>query len=250
MPSPRIIVIQHVPYEPLGTLIPLMRERGLRKRYVNYARDPELRPTLDGYDGIIVLGGAMCLRESGDYPHLEYEVELLQTAVERKMPVLGICLGAQLLAKALGATVSKNPTKEIGWYDVQVSAAAAQDPVMRCFGPSEHIFQWHGDTFTLPERAVHLARTTSCENQAFRYGDTVYGFQFHLEVDRPIIKRWFHTPSLQRDLQAAQPPVDEAQVLRETDVHMPRSQELSTACFGAFLDMYSDGKTRSVLKSR
>jgi GMP synthase (glutamine-hydrolysing) len=186
---PKILVFQHVPHEPLGTLNPLLRDHGFRIRYVNFGREVAARPDLGGYHGLIVLGGPMNVDQVERHPHLQTEVELIREAIQRDMPVLGICLGAQLTARALGGSVRANPLKEIGWSDVELTEAGQQDPVLGGFQGSERIFQWHGDTFTIPEGAVHLARSPQCANQAFRFGSRVYGLQFHLEVDPELIDR-------------------------------------------------------------
>jgi GMP synthase (glutamine-hydrolysing) len=112
MARPKILVFQHVPYEPLGTLDPLLREAGFRMRYVNFGRDAAQRPALDRYAALIVLGGPMNANEIDDYPNLKTEVEILREALERQMSILGICLGAQLLAKALGGSVAQNDRPE------------------------------------------------------------------------------------------------------------------------------------------
>ena len=117
----KILVFQHVPFEPLGTLDPILREAGFRIRYVNFGRDPHARPSLRGYKGVIALGGPMNVDDVADHPHLATEIDLLREAHERGMQVLGICLGGQLLATALGAHVEEAPQKEIGWHDIELS---------------------------------------------------------------------------------------------------------------------------------
>jgi GMP synthase (glutamine-hydrolysing) len=128
------------------------------------------------------------------HPHLTVELELIREAIDLGLPVLGICLGAQLIATALGARVYSNQVKEIGWYPVFPTPAAMEDALFNNFGKVEHIFQWHSDTFDLPAGAVHLASSQTCPTQAFRYGTTVYGLQFHLEVDERLIERWLAVP--------------------------------------------------------
>ncbi len=164
----KIIVFQHVAYEILGTLDPLLRSSGFRIKYVNFERNPNARPNIDNYDGLIILGGPMNVDQVREYPNLLTEIELIKRAFENKTPVLGICLGSQLLAKALGADIKKNKKLEIGWYDVKPNNNGIQDSLISNFTGTEKIFQWHGDTFDMPEGAVHLASSPSCRNQAFR----------------------------------------------------------------------------------
>jgi GMP synthase (glutamine-hydrolysing) len=133
MARPKILVFQHVPYEPLGTLDPLLKNAGCRIRYVNFGRDTGQRPALDGYAALIVLGGPMNADDIAAWPNLATEVGLIREALDRDMSVLGICLGAQLLAKALGGEVVRNPAREIGWHDVQLTAEGDADPVLSTF---------------------------------------------------------------------------------------------------------------------
>jgi GMP synthase (glutamine-hydrolysing) len=238
MASRRILVLQHVAYEILGTLNPHLRQEGFRMRYVNFGRDPQATPTLDGYHGMVVLGGPMCLRDADDHPHLRYEIALIQEGLSRNIPILGICLGAQLVAAALKAPVGPNPTKEIGWYDLQVTPEGLADPLFAHFGPQEKIFQWHGDTFDIPEHAVHLASSPTCHHQAFRYGKKVYGLQFHLEVDAPLIARWLKVPFHQREMETMGTTIDPEQISRETAQFLPRSTMLSTQTFRAFTRLF------------
>ncbi|MDX1556562.1 MAG: type 1 glutamine amidotransferase, partial [Xanthomonadales bacterium] len=186
----RVLVFQHVAAEPLGTLDPMLRQRGHRIRYVNFHRDPDARPSLDKYQALIVLGGPMMPDQADRHPHLVTEMRCIEEALRQNMPVLGICLGAQLLAHALGAPMKPARAWEIGWYDLEPTAQAAADPVLCGLTHPQPVFQWHGYTFDLPDGATHLARTEICKNQAFRYGAHAYGFQFHLELDERLINRW------------------------------------------------------------
>jgi GMP synthase (glutamine-hydrolysing) len=197
MARPKILVFQHVPYEPLGTLDPLLKQAGFRLRYVNFGRDPDARPALDGYTALIVLGGPMNADDVAGYPHLATEVELIQEALQRDLSILGICLGAQLLAKALGGRVHAGAGREIGWHEVEVTDHGRRDPVLAAFGARSEVFQWHDDVIELPPDAVHLARSKRCSAQAFRYGEQAYGFQFHLEADGALIERWLDVPQHQ-----------------------------------------------------
>ena len=232
----RILVCQHVAFELLGTLNLLLRCSGVRIKYVNFGRDPEARPSLDGYRGLVVLGGPMSVNDTEHHPHLATEVELIGQALERGLPVLGICLGAQLIARALGAEVRPGPEKEIGWYDVSLTPEARADPLFAHFGPSEKIFQWHGDTFDLPEGAVRLASTPACPNQAFRFGENVYGLQFHLEVDQDLIERWLSVPVHLAELAELVGRVDPDRIRRETAAHIGRLRRLSDRTFSRFAE--------------
>ncbi|NQY91109.1 MAG: gamma-glutamyl-gamma-aminobutyrate hydrolase family protein [Deltaproteobacteria bacterium] len=243
----KILVFQHVAHELLGTLNPLLKDSGFRIRYVNFDRDPAARPSLDGYFGLVVLGGPMNVDQVDLYPFLAVEVELVAEALQRGMPVLGICLGAQLLARALGADVRPHHSKEIGWYQINPTAAGADDPVFAGMSDTEHIFQWHGDTFDIPSGAVHLASSPDCENQAFRYGDTAYGFQFHLEVDRPMVERWLTVPHNRQEITDLNGAIDPEQIRSDTLQHIDKLQRLSDDTFSRWIKLF--GLPRSTIFS-
>jgi len=246
----RLLVFQHVPHEILGTFNPQLKDAGFRIRYVNFGRTPDAEPNVEKYDGLIILGGPMCLSQRENYPHLNTEIAAIKTAMDRQMPILGICLGAQLIAAALHARVHPNPVKEIGWYDVSPTEEGLKDPLFRFFKGTEKIFQWHGDTFEIPHGAVHLASSPDCANQAFRYGDRVYGLQFHLEVDAPLIERWLKTPSHIRELDDLGPEITADRIQAETPSYIDASTHLGEQLFGEFIRLFSTRARRSVLPSR
>src|SRR6185503_14383447 len=191
----KLLVFQHAPSEPLGVLDPMLRRWGFRIRYANFARDPSLQLDLGRYNGLVVLGGPMNVDQADQYPHLPTEIAAIREALRLGVPVLGICLGAQLLAAALGATVRPNRVREIGWYRLQPAEEARTDRLFRHFDAGQHVFQWPAYTLDLPPGAVHRACTASCAYQAFRYGNRAYGLQFHLEADEALIRRWLAVPA-------------------------------------------------------
>ena len=184
------VVIQHVAHEGPGSLAQAVRQRGAGMRVVRAdAGDAVPRPdAVADMAGLVVLGGPMGV--SNDLPWLAGERALLRSAVEAGLPVLGICLGAQQLAAALGGEVTRGPAPECGVGEVHLTAAALDDPL---FGPAPTplpCVHWHGDTFSLPPGAVHLARNDAYENQAFRVGARAYGLQFHVEVTGALVAHW------------------------------------------------------------
>jgi len=227
---PKLLVFQHSACEPLGVLDPMLRRSGFRIRYVNFAREPHAEVDLARYDGLVVLGGPMNVDQADLFPHLMYEKEALGEALARHLPVLGICLGAQLLAAALGAAVRPNAVREIGWYPLEPMPAARDDRLFRHFDGSQHVFQWHAYTFDLPPGAVHLASTATCRNQAFRYGERAYGLQFHLEADEHLIRRWLAVPQYLEEAGR----IRAAQVLRETHRHAALTSTLAADVFAEF----------------
>ena len=250
MPRPKVLVFQHVPFEPLGTLDPLLKDAGFRIRYVNFGREPRQRPQLDRYEALIVLGGPMNADEINSYPNLQTEVEIIREAVEQGMSVLGICLGAQLLAKALGGTVSRNETREIGWCNVEMTEAGLEDPVLSTFAPVQEVFQWHEDGITLPQGCELLASSAASPVQAFRFGEHAYGFQFHLEANRPLIERWLSVPAHAETLQEEVGHIDPDAIRAQTEASIERLQALSKATFSRWIERFEVGPRRRHLPSR
>jgi GMP synthase (glutamine-hydrolysing) len=245
----KVIVIQHVAFEPLGTIVSLLRERKHRIRHVNFIRTPDLDIELANYDALIVLGGPMHVDHVEQYPFLLKEMQIIRDAMALDMPVLGICLGAQLIAKALGADVYPATEKEVGWYPIHKTDAES-DPICQYFSERLPIFQWHGYTFDLPSQAQHLLGSDICPNQAFKVGENVYGFQFHLEITQHLIERWLNQQASLEYLQD----MDTQQVIdkirADTKVYIQDSIQLSHQVFGAFLDLLPQVKVKHRLRSR
>ncbi len=240
----KVLVFQHVPYEPLGTLDPLIRQRKHRIRYVNFGRDPYQQPNLEGYDGLIILGGPMNIGEEDKHPHLNTEKRAILQAIEMGIPVLGICLGAQLIASAMKSAVYPAREKEIGWYCITKTKAHIDDPVFNAFETTQSIFQWHGYTFDLPKNSVHLLKGEGVPNQAFKVASNVYGFQFHLEADAALIKRWVNLPAHQVELGLDKDPQRAEQIWQETQKNIGQSLQLSHKVFSAFLDLLPQVKQK------
>jgi GMP synthase (glutamine-hydrolysing) len=245
----KVLVFQHVAAEPLGILDPMLRDRGHRIRYVNFHRDPGAEPDVTRYDALIVLGGPQMPDQLARHPHLAVEMRCIEQALEREIPLLGICLGAQLLAHALGASVRPMASWEMGWHDIEPTHFSAADSLFCALVEPQPAFHWHGYTFDLPQGAVHLAQSANCENQAFRYGPSAYGLQCHLELDERLINRWLSLPSYIDDL--ATHGDQDAETIREaTHGQIGPSTTLGRALFGQFLRPLGTRKSRHVLPSR
>jgi GMP synthase (glutamine-hydrolysing) len=247
---PRLLVFQHVAVEPLGSLDELIRARGHRIRFHNFERDPGAEPSVDRYRGLIVLGGPMNVEDQERRPHLKTELRAIERALEQGKPVLGICLGAQLLAHVLGAPVRRHERPEIGWYDMRMSEQGRSDAVLGAAGERLPVFQWHAFTYDLPSGAVHLARTETCEQQAFRFGDKAYGFQFHLEADAAVIERWLGLPSFRAELEAAGLPTDPEAIRTATARLAAATRRSADTVFNNFLDLVGRPERRLPLPSR
>jgi GMP synthase (glutamine-hydrolysing) len=153
--------------------------------------DPsEGSPSFDGVDGLVVFGSVDNVEHADEKPHIKEAAELTREAVDRHVPILGVCFGGQLLAWALDASVGKGPVRELGFEPIHPTSVAGDDPLFFDLADGDRAFQWHMDTFDLPAGAELLATGDRVTNQAFRYGDGAWGTQFHLEVDRAEIELW------------------------------------------------------------
>ena len=247
----KILVFQHVATEPLGHLDPLLRQSGVRIRYVNFGREPHAEPDVRRYDGLVVLGGPMNVDQAHELPHLRTEMAAIREVVQAGKPMLGICLGAQLLAEAMGGKVTPNHVPEIGWYRLHTLAGAHQDRLFRHFEHKAHyVFQWHAYTFAPPPGAVPLAWTRNCRNQAYRLGDAAWGLQFHLEADAALIRRWTGSETGRAEIEANWGPRRIAQIRAATAQHIPAAQPLSDRVFREFVDLAAPRTRGVVLASR
>jgi GMP synthase (glutamine-hydrolysing) len=186
----RVLVLQHHPAESLGLIEQALTLYGLTATYVR-AWDGDMVPKrMRGYEGLVVLGGPMSVYEQAQYPWMIDEMRLIDRAVKADVPVLGICLGSQLLAAVLGAQVRRGAQPEIGWHEVRLAPLAAADAVWATIASDHESFQafhWHGDIFDLPTGAEQLASSAITPCQGFVYGRSAYGTLFHLEVTEKVV---------------------------------------------------------------
>ena len=208
-----VLVVQHVPWEGPHRIADSLL--GLPLVRVAIPTGPDRAVALPGCEevcGAVFMGGPMSVNDSDLFPMAETEIAWIAAALEREIPVLGVCLGAQLMARALGADVGPGPAPEIGWAPVEV--LEPDDPVVGPLAPATEVLHWHGEVFDPPAGATVLARSAATEVQAFRVGHSAWGLLFHAEGDARLIERWLAEPSKAAEAEQALGP-DHARVLRE-----------------------------------
>ncbi len=192
-----VLILKNIFSEGPGTIEDFLLERGIPYQIMELER--EVVSDRERFDILVMMGGPMSVNDEERYPFISTEVELVKEFIASGKRVLGVCLGAQIMAKALGAKVYAGPQKEIGWYDIELTEDGIRDILMRKlaihpragdFWKRFKVFHWHGETFDIPEGAARLARSEIYPNQAFRFGDRAYAFQFHIEVKKEMIYEW------------------------------------------------------------
>ena len=221
-----VLAFRHVPFEHLGRIAAALDQRGIGYRYVDACASAAGPVDWESAAGLIFMGGPMSAND--DLPFIRDELRLIERAAAAGRPILGVCLGAQLIARALGANVYRNPVKEIGWAQIHWTQAAHQDPLFHGLLESETVFHWHGETFDLPDGAECLASSDACRHQAFRVA-TAYGLQFHLEVTPEMIVNWCHQDANSGDVSELASPI-------HPHLYATRLAELARLVFGRWAD--------------
>jgi GMP synthase (glutamine-hydrolysing) len=227
-----VLAFRHVPFEPLGLIADALDQRGIEWEYVDAWAPPDENLSIETAQALIVLGGPMSVNDS--LPWLRREEGYLRRAISSGVPVLGVCLGAQLLAKTLGAEVRPMDRKEIGWHRVRWTEAGRVDPLLAGLPDENIFFHWHGENFRIPPGAERLAETELCANQGFRSGAKLYGLQFHPEVTPEMIEVWCREDADCGELRDLEPPID-------AWAHAERLRELADVIFGRWCDLVAMG---------
>ena len=224
----QIYVLQHHPVENLGTIADALEEAALAWQYVRIHEGHSVPTEMKGAGGLIVMGGPMGVYQTDRYPFLLEEMRLIEQAVKEDLPVLGVCLGAQIVAAALGAKVAKNPAgKEIGWHPVTMTDTAQDDRLFRGVARTITPFHWHGDVYELPAGAVSLSSSDKTPCQSFRHGSSVYALQFHLEVTKESVASM--AAEWPRELEREK--IDAAEMIESSDKHLPALESIASTIF-------------------
>lgn len=234
-----VLVLQHIACEPPGVFEDVLVERGAVIRRVELDEGEPLPASLDGIDAVVAMGGPMSVNDESAHPWLVAEKRLIREAVEAGVPFWGSCLGVQLLASSLGATVRAGDAPEVGILPVYPTAEAADDPVFSALDWPRPTLQWHGDTFDLPRGATLLATSPAYPHQAFRVGRVAYGVQFHVEVTAGMADEWARVPEYERAAQAVLGTGGLERLLASFRTAMPAMLDDGRALFGRWVDLWA-----------
>lgn len=227
-----VLICKNVVNEGPGTIEGFLLARGIPYKVVELSGGEKV-PDADDFDTLLMLGGPMSVNETDLFPYISREEVLVRDFISKGKRVLGVCLGAQIMAKALGSKVYKGPAREIGWYDIELSEEGIRDRLMMKLAAHPRVgdvwrrfrvFHWHGETFDIPEGAVRLAGSELYSNQAFRYGSRAYAFQFHIEVEKDMIYDWLKD-------EMTDPALIRAETEKNYDVYVARARNFYEAFF-------------------
>ena len=213
-----VLVFQHDPFEDLGFFSEVLEKQRTGYRVLRLFHGEMPAEDWERIGALIILGGPMSVNDEEQFPFLRWEKRIIRAAIDEAVPVVGICLGAQLIATTLGTMVYHGRVKEIGWSPISITAHGQVDSLLGYLPENATVFQWHGDGFELPAGAIRLASSVNYKNQAFRVGKNIYALQFHLEVTPPMIARWIDERS--KDLAQA-PYILPDKILADTQNYAP-----------------------------
>jgi GMP synthase (glutamine-hydrolysing) len=232
----RVLVLKHISCEGPGRLADFAAQNGHILDVIDLEKGQSI-PILDAYQALVVLGGPMNVYEEDKFPYLRAEDAVIKEALQRQLPYLGICLGGQLLAKAAGGRVTKNPRKEIGNFIVQLSSQGQMDPLFKDMPQKIPVFQWHGDTFNDIAKGVSLASSPICDQQAFRLGSFAYGIQFHVEITLAQCREWFDEYNVEVKQEMTREGLNPTAIVTEFARLDPQYEELSRKLFRNFFQI-------------
>jgi GMP synthase (glutamine-hydrolysing) len=243
-----IVVLQHIACEPPGVYEDVLLERGSQIHRLELD-DGDPLPDWREFDAIVAMGGPMSVNDEKELPWLSAEKAWIAEAVRAGTPFFGACLGVQLLAASLGGEVRPGPAPEVGLLPVFLTDAAADDPVFGELPRELRTLQWHGDTFSLPEGAVLLASSPAYPNQAFRWGRSAYGVQFHLELSREMAEEWARVPAYAEALVRVLGPGSETALVDQVAAHAEEMRAHGRRMFERWLDLVAPAEPVADLAS-
>lgn len=229
----KILVLQHAPPETLGTIADPLLDQSVAAHYVRPFQDDPVPGNMDQADGLIVMGGPMGVYDQDRLTFLKDECRLIEKALKANKPVLGVCLGSQLLASVLGAEVARGRHFELGWHLVLLNEAGQADSLWSGIERNFFAMHWHRDYFNLPQGAVNLASSEMTTHQAFRYGNNAYGLLFHLETTEYILREMIRTFS--EDLTDEK--IDETKLMHSGQEHFAPLERISNTFFGRWASL-------------
>jgi GMP synthase-like glutamine amidotransferase len=194
-----VLLIQHAPHEHPAALRRVLATQGIPVRWIHPYRGDSY-PEVSEIGGIVSLGGPMSSNDESGQPWIRSELGLLQQGFDRNLPILGICLGGQLLARALGKQVFTNPVAEVGWFPLELTDAGRQDSILPAASETPTVYHYHFETFEIPDGATCLARTAGCERQAYKLNERTYGLQFHPEADHQLLSEWMSVGDFEAEI--------------------------------------------------
>ena len=194
-----VLIVQHARHEHPAVIRRALETQGIQVQWLHSYLGEEF-PKAAEISGMISLGGPMGANDEVAHPWIRTEIDLLRSCVEKGLPVVGVCLGGQMLAKAMGGKIEKNRSAEVGWFPIRLNADGKKDPIMGVAGATPTVYHWHEDTFIPPKEAVLLATSEACPRQAYRIGEKAYGFQFHPEADHQLIHEWLSVEGIDDEI--------------------------------------------------
>lgn len=242
----RVLALQFVWDDPPGYLSEIMQEHAITCDIVNVEESPVPDPTT--YDALLAMGGPQHVGHNDSYPYLVGVTRAIRHAVQQEVPYLGLCLGGQLLASAMGARVKKHTSPSIGFYEVQFTEEGKKDPLFKGLPGYQQVIHWHEDTFDIPVGAVQLATNPHTQNQTFRYGRNAYGTQFHIELTPAMLDTWLHYPEYRQEIVNSVGDAAADKFICDSEKLYPLYREHTRVMFENFLriagliDEHEDGK--------